>query len=129
MINELSEPEKKTGMVEQLGREVCNIWYYVARKKMTWLKAILHMQFEIKKKRCWGIMLKKLKRGLRACRLKMGGGGVTSCDIKQSKNYLSHNYNKKQFHRSFSVSFISSNTSANNQPKFNSPYSRYNLYF
>ena len=32
-------------------------------------------------------MPKKLKRGLRACRLKMGGGGVvTSCDIKQSKN-------------------------------------------
>ena len=33
MIDELSEPEKKTGMVEQLGREVYNIWYYVARKK------------------------------------------------------------------------------------------------
>ena len=33
MIDELSEHEKKTGMVEQLGREVCNIWYYVARKK------------------------------------------------------------------------------------------------
>ena len=31
-------------------------------------------------------MPKKLKRGLRACRLKMGGGVVTSCDIKQSKN-------------------------------------------
>ena len=71
----------KTGMVVQLGREVCNIWYYVARKNMTWLKAILYMQSE--KKRCWGIMLKKLKRGLRACRLKWGG---TSCDIKQSKN-------------------------------------------
>ena len=27
----------------------------------------------------------KLKRGLRACRLKKGGG-LTSCDIKQSKN-------------------------------------------
>ena len=48
MIDELSEPEKNTGMVEQLGREVCNIWYYVARKKnMTWLKAILYMQSEI----------------------------------------------------------------------------------
>ena len=31
-----------------------------------------------------GIMPKKLKGGLRTCRLKMGG--VTSCDIKQSKN-------------------------------------------
>ena len=51
MIGELSESEKKTGMVEQLCREVYNIWYYVARKKnMTWLKAILYMQSEIKKK-------------------------------------------------------------------------------
>ena len=59
MIDELRELEKKTGMVEQLGREVCNIWYYVARRKnMTWLKAILYMQIEIKAKDVGGLCLK-----------------------------------------------------------------------
>ena len=62
---------------------------------MTWLKAILYMQSEIKKKRCWRIMLKKLKRGLRACRLKMGGGGLQAAISSKAKMYLSQNYKKK----------------------------------
>ena len=36
--------------------------------------------------------------------VKNGGGVVTSCDIKQSKMYLSQNYNKK---RNFIVRFPS----------------------
>ena len=122
MIDELSESEKKTGMVEQLGGEVCKIWYYVARKN--------HDVAQSNQKRYWGIMLKKLKRELRVCRLRMGGGGGYKLRYQTKQKCIYRKIIiKKQFHRSFPVSFISSSTSANNQPKFNSPYSRYNLYF
>ena len=41
-------------------------------------------------------MPKKLKRGLRACRLKMGGGLLLQAAISnKAKMYLSQNYNKK----------------------------------
>ena len=54
--------------------------------------------------------------------VKNGGGGLKAAISNKAKMYLSQNYNKKAiFHPSFSVSFISSNTSANDQPKFNSP--------
>ena len=54
----------KTGMVEQLGRELCNIWCYAAQKQYC-IYAILKF-----KKMCWGGggLRKKLKRGLRAIR-------------------------------------------------------------
>ena len=46
--------------------------------------------------------------------VKKDEGGVTSCDIKQSKNvFVANMIKKKQFHRSFSVNFISLNASAN----------------
>ena len=51
-------------------------------------------------------MPKKLKRGLRACRLKMGGGGVLlqAAISNKAKMYLSQNYNKKS---NFTVRFPS----------------------
>ena len=71
---------------------VCNIWYYVARKK-TWRGSKQYCIYAIWKKMCM------LKRGLQACLLKknsgVGGGGVQAAISNKAKSYLSQNYNKK----------------------------------
>ena len=49
----------KTRMVEQLGREVCNIWYYVARKKTRrGSKQYCICNLKLKKKDVGGLCLK-----------------------------------------------------------------------
>ena len=67
-------------MDEQLGREVCNIWCYVARKNHDIAQKQYCICYSEIKKICWGeggggVMRKKLKRGLQALRLKKRGGG------------------------------------------------------
>ena len=83
-------------LVEQLSREVCNISIFgvmlLGKKHDVAQSDIVYAILKLKKS--LGIMPKKLKRGLRACRLKMGGL-LKAAISNKAKLYLSQNYNKK----------------------------------
>ena len=111
-------------MVEQLGREVCNIWCYVARKNHDVAqKQYCICYFKIKKNVLgWGgggsgggVMSEKLKWGLRALRLKKWGGRGYQLRYQTKQKCICRKImiKKMQFHCSFSVNFISSKASAN----------------